>query len=216
MIFLPNKINALKTVCALGIAAAFTLPANADTVKDKPDGSWVALNGQVVAHTPSQFTLDYGEGTILVETDDWDSIGDGWGISEGDKVTVYGMVDDGFYQTKRIEAGSVYVEDSNTLISAPSSADEEPMPVTYTYFSVPADYDLQVAGTVTSVTGRNFTIDTGKRKITVNTLGMGYNPLDDIGVQQIEKGDFVSVSGDLDVRLFDDALITADTIVSYN
>lgn len=216
MNILPNKISTVKTACALAIAAVFAMPAHADNIKNKTDGSWVALNGQVIAHTPSQFTLDYGEGTILVETDDWDSLGDGWGINEGDKVTVYGAVDDGFYQSKRIEAGSVYIKDSNTMISAPSSADEELMPVTYTYFSVPADYDLQVAGTVTSVSDRNFTIDTGKRKLTIDTLDMGYNPLDNIGVQQIIKGDFVSVSGDLNTSMFDDALITAKSIVSYN
>ncbi|MDX1677592.1 hypothetical protein [Arsukibacterium sp.] len=218
MTFSTTHSTFLKTGCALGIAAALTLatPLQANPVKNKTDGSWVALSGQVVTHTPSQFVLDYGEGTILVETDDWDSLGDGWAINAGDKVTVYGMVDDGFYQSKRIEAGSVYIEDSSTMVTAPSSADEEAMPVTYTYFSVPADYDLQLAGTVSSVSGRNFTIDTGKRKVTVNTLGMGYNPVDNIGVQQIKKGDFVSVTGDLNLNMFDKALINAETIVSYN
>ncbi|HEX5793219.1 MAG TPA: DUF5666 domain-containing protein, partial [Rheinheimera sp.] len=188
----------------------------AKNVQAKPDGSWISLSGQVVSHTPKSFTLDYGEGTILVETDDWDSIGDGWALNEGDKVTVYGMIDDGFYQTKRIEAGSIYIEDLNTMVTAPSSADEEIMPDSYTYFSVPADYDLQVAGTVTSVSGREFTIDTGKRKITVDTLALGYNPLDEVGIQQIEKGDFVSVSGDLDLSIFDKSEIIAENIVSYN
>lgn len=216
MISLPNKINIIKTACALSITVAFALTTKAAGIKDKPDGSWVGLKGQVVAHTPSQFTLDYGEGTILVETDDWDSVGDGWAINEGDKVTVYGMVDDGFYQRKRIEAGSVYIEDSNSMVTAPSSADEERMPLSYSYFSVPAVADLQVAGKVTSISNRNFTIDTGKRKITVDTLGMAYNPLDETGLQKIEQGDFVSVSGDLNLGMFNDALITADTIVSYN
>lgn len=218
MKFTTNHSTLLKTGCALGLACALvmSLPSQANPVKNKTDGSWVALSGQVVTHTPSQFTLDYGEGTILVETDDWDSLGDGWVISEGDKVTVYGLVDDGFYQTKRIEAGSVYIEDSSTMVTAPSNADEEAAPATYTYFSVPADYDLQLAGTVTSVSGRNFTIDTGKRKVTVNTLGMGYNPVDNIGVQQIKKGDFVSVTGDLNLNMFENALINAETIVSYD
>ncbi|MDX1536232.1 NirD/YgiW/YdeI family stress tolerance protein [Arsukibacterium sp.] len=216
MNFLPENINLLKTACAVSIAAAFALPIQADTVKNKVDGSWVSLSGKVVSHTPEAFTLDYGEGTILVETDDWDSIGDGWAINESDKVTVYGVVDNGFYESKTIEAGSVYIEDSNTMVTAPSTADEEGMPVTYTYFSVPADYDFQIAGTVTSISGREFTVDNGQRKVTVDTINMGYNPLDSIGVQQIEKGDFVSVSGDLDVNIFDNNEITAESIVSYN
>jgi len=166
---------------------------------------------------PEAFTLDYGEGTITVETDDWDSIGDAWTIAEGDSVTVYGRVDDGLYQNRRIEAGSVYIEDLDTMVTAPSAADEEEvLPVTYTYLSVPADYDYQVAGTVTSISGREFTIDTGDRKISVDTMQMAYNPLDDDGVVQIGEGDFVSVSGDLDLNVFDENEISAEAIINYN
>jgi len=47
---------------------------------------------------------------------------------------------------------------------------------------MPADHDFQVAGTVTSISGLEFTIDTGDRKVLVDTLQMGYNLLDDVGV----------------------------------
>jgi len=33
---------------------------------------------------------------------------------------------------------------------------------------------------------------------------------------QIEEGDFVSVSGDLDLSVFDEAEISAEAIVNYN
>ncbi|PXX91632.1 hypothetical protein DIT71_07060 [Marinobacter vulgaris] len=218
MKFIAKNRTLLQATSAIGAATAITLAAPAAAqVEGKPDGSWVSLSGQVASHTPSEFTLDYGEGTITVETDDWDSIGDAWMINEGDSVTVYGRVDDGFYQNRRIEAGSVYVEDLDTVITAPSAADEEEvLPVTYTYLSVPADYDFQVAGTVTSVSGREFTVDTGDREVSVDTMQMGYNPLDDVGLVQIEEGDFVSVSGDLDLGVFDETEISAETIVSYN
>jgi len=210
--------NLIQAVSIIGAAAAITLPATVSAqVQDKPDGSWVSLSGQVASHTPDAFTLDYGEGTITVETDDWDSIGDAWTIAEGDSVTVYGRVDDGLYQNRRIEAGSVYIEDLDTMVTAPSAADEEEvLPVTYTYLSVPADYDYQVAGTVTSISGREFTIDTGDRKISVDTMQMAYNPLDDDGVVQIGEGDFVSVSGDLDLNVFDENEISAEAIINYN
>ncbi|WP_347330921.1 DUF5666 domain-containing protein [Marinimicrobium locisalis] len=210
--------NLLQTIGALGAAAAITLPlpATADA-KDEPDGSWVSLSGKVASYTPEAFELDYGEGTITVETDDWDSLGDGWAISEGDSVTVYGRVDDGFYQNSKIEAGSIYIEDLDTMVTAPTPVDEEEvLPVTYTYLSVPADFDLQVAGTVTSISGREFTVDTGESKVSVDTLQMDYNSLDDVGVVQVEKGDFVSVSGDLDPGVFDENEISAETIISYN
>jgi uncharacterized protein DUF5666 len=218
MKFIPENRNFLQAIIVTGAASAITLSAPATAqVAGKPDGSWISLSGQVASHTPQAFTLDYGEGVITVETDDWDAIGDAWSISEGDSVTVYGRVDDGLYQNKRIEAGSVYVDDLDTMITAPSAADEEdPLPVTYTYLSVPADYDLQVVGTVTSVSDREFTIDTGDRKVSVDTMQMAYNPLDDEGIVQIKEGDFVSVSGDLDLSVFDENEISAETIISYN
>jgi len=218
MRFIPANRKLLHAIGTVGTTAAFTLSAPvAAQVEGKPDGSWVSLSGQVAAHTPNAFTLDYGEGTVTVETDDWDSIGDAWVISEGDNVTVYGRVDKGLYQNSRIEAGSVYIDDLDTMITAPSAADEEEsLPVTYTYLSVPADYDFQVAGTVTSISGREFTIDTGDNRVSVDTLRMGYNPLDDVGMVQIEEGDFVSVSGDLDLSVFDEAEISAEAIVNYN
>ncbi|MYL24315.1 NirD/YgiW/YdeI family stress tolerance protein [Halomonas alkaliantarctica] len=208
----------LHTVSMLGAAAAISLPMSAMAqVEGKPDGTWASLSGKVASHTPESFVLDYGEGTITVETDDWDSLGDGWAINEGDQVTVYGKIDDGFYQDKRIEASSVYVSDMDTVISAPSLADEEEVvPVAYTYFAVPTDYDLQMAGTVTSVSGREFTLDTGERKVSIDTLQMPYNPLDDTGMVKIEEGDFVSVSGDLDLSVFDEAEISAENVITYN
>ncbi|WP_417706763.1 DUF5666 domain-containing protein [Rheinheimera aquimaris] len=212
----PNKINLLYVACCMILNTAIALPLQAKDIQSKPVGSWVSLSGQVWSHTPKSFTLDYGEGTILVETDDWDKLGDGWALNEGDHVTVYGRIDDGFYQTRRIEAGSIYIKDINTMVTAPSAADEEIMPNSYTYFSVPAEYGLQVAGTVTSVSGRSFTIDTGSRKVTVDTMALGYNPLDEVGIQRIEKGDFVTVSGDLDIGMFDKSEIEARTIISYN
>lgn len=215
MNFTLKNSTLIKALGAAGLATVLALPVQADnTLKNKSDGSWVSLSGKVVSHTPKAFTLDYGEGTIKVETDDWDNIGDGWAINEGDNVTVYGKVDNGFYHSKKIEAGSVYVEDLNTLVTAPSAADEEKI-VSYTYFTVPATHDLQVAGTVTSVSDRMFTLDTGERKVEVDTIELGYNPMDNIGYPKIEKGDFVSVSGELDTNLFTKNEITAQNIIKY-
>ena len=45
---------------------------------------------------------------------------------------------------------------------------------------------------------------------------MGYNPLDDQGYQQIEKGDYVSVTGDMDYEFWDGRELTADTVVTLD
>lgn len=206
----------LHTAIALGLAATLLLPLQAaESLRGEPKGSWVALSGQVVSHTDNSFILDFGDGIVTVNTDNWDTVGDSWAVSDGDNVTVYGLVEAGFYQNKVINAGSIYVEDASTMVSAPVT-DQQNMADSYTYFTVPADYDLQVAGTVTSVTDRKFTIDSGSRKVTIDTIRLGYNPLDNQGLQQIKKGDFVSVRGELKRSIFDNAAVIAESIVTYN
>lgn len=60
---------------------------------------------------------------ITVEMDDWDWYAEGAALSEGDRVTVYGFIDDDFYELRSIEASSVYVDDFNTFFYA-SGLDE--------------------------------------------------------------------------------------------
>lgn len=214
-----KTVKSKRRIVVGGLAIMLLASAGAQAAENvyaKPDGSWVSLNGTVVSHTPKSFTLDYGEGTILVETDDWDRGADGWAILEGDQVTVYGKVDDDLFEKTKIEAESVYVEDMNTLLTAPSSADEETIPTTITYFAIPTDVDLQVTGTVSSVKGREFKIDTGAREMTIDTLSMGYNPLDQHGLQKIEKGDLVTVTGNLDKDFFGGRELEAENIISFN
>lgn len=175
------------------------------------------MSGTVTSSTPSSFVLDYGEGLVTVEMDDWDWYGDAYGILPEDEVTVYGYVDDDLYETTSIEASSVWVEDLNTYFYA-SGADEEGVGEVkyYPYIStVWYDYDYTVTGKVTSVneTIREFTIDTGTREISVDTLRLGYNPLDDEGFLKIEEGDRVTVYGDLDLDAFDEREISAEALV---
>jgi len=73
---------------------------------------------------------------------------------------------------------------------------------------------MLIQGTVTDVTGSEFTINSGSRLLTVETEDMLYDPLDDEGYQQIEKGDRVSVSGDLDTDVFGLKELEAHSIVT--
>lgn len=206
--------DTMKT--ALSILAAFALAASASAQDpyEKPDGSYVSLNGTVTSSTPSSFMLDYGEGVVLVEMDDWDWYGDAYGILPEDDVTVYGYVDDDLYETTSIEASSVYVEDLNTYFYA-SGADEEGIAENKlaAYTTTWYDYDYAVTGIVESVSGREFTIDTGTRQMTVDTLQLDYNPLDDEGFLKIEEGDRVTVYGDLILSVFDEREISAEALV---
>lgn len=212
-----------KNIIVAAVASIIINPAMAQDNDDTPNPylmpneSWISISGTAVAPGADSFTLDYGEGTVLVEMDDWDWYGDAAGILDGDKVTVYGEVDDDLYETTSIEASSVYVESLGTYFYA-SAADEEDYGY-YNYWIAPTLIEvgeMTVRGTVSSVAGREFTIDTGPRMLTVDTIAMPYNPLDDKGFQQIDKGDYVSVSGDLDYNVWAGRELTADHIITIS
>lgn len=201
------------TMCAAVICLG-GLTANAQddpSPYTKPDGSWITLSGTVAAATDTSFTLDYGKGIVTVEMDDWDWYAEGNKIIEGDKVTVYGRVDDDLYELTSIEASSVYVENLNTYFYA-SAADEEgtiisDAPLVLSWVSV--------TGEVTEIDGREFTVRMGPEStMTVDTAAMLYNPLDDIGYQQIEVGDRVRASGEIDVGFFDGRELEAASVVT--
>lgn len=181
-----------------------------------PDNSYISISGTVAAPEADSFILDYGDGVITVEMDDWDSYGDAYGLMDGDKVTVYGDIDDDLYEVAKIEAGAVYVENLNTFFYA-SSADEEGAP--YWTVSMPiVTSETIVRGTVTSIdqAEREFTVDTENQKLTIEIEGLGYNPLDDYGYQKIEKGDRVSVMGDIDHDFFEGRVLEADSVITLD
>lgn len=180
------------------------------------DGSWVSLQGTVVRQDTDALLLDYGEGTIVVEVDDWEWREEAEPAMSGDQVTVYGRVDDGFYTDKRIEAQSIYVDDLNTVLTGPSPYDEEGSvdDRRYTYYAGPTQYDMEITGLVTSVDGRQFTIDTGERELRVDTTLMSYNPMDDIGFQQVQEGDWVRASGDLAMNTLERRELMAESVVT--
>jgi uncharacterized protein YdeI (BOF family) len=183
----------------------------------KPDETWINISGTAVEAEDDAFVLDYGDGVITVEMDDWDWYDENAEMLEGDKVRVYGEIDDDLYETTTIEASSVYVESLGTYFYA-SAADEE-YEDRYDYY---IDYDpivvgeTSVYGTVTSVSGREFTVDTGVRELTVDTSDMLYDPTDDFGYQQIDVGDYVSVTGEMEEEFWEGRELMADSVVTID
>lgn len=216
MSYRSTRFNVSLMVGVLLLTATLTWAQSPYT---KPDRSWINLSGTVTASTLDQFTLDYGTGLITVEMDDWDWYNEASLIRPGEQVTVYGRIDDGFYESRTIEASSVYVNDRNTFYYA-NAADEEGDYFTYFYTApvkaFPEGSWVSVSGQVERVDGREFTLDTGASKIKVDTIAMTYNPLDDVGVQQIKKGDRVAVTGHIDDDLFEQREIHAQSIVSLS
>ena len=186
----------------------------------KPDDSYISISGTVVNPTADTFGLDYGDGLITVEMDDWDSYNEAYGLLDGDEVVVYGRTDDDLFEVATIETGSVYVDNLNTYFYA-SSADEEGGAYSPHFWSAHSPLALSEAtirGTVTSIDQleREFTVDTGLQRITVETAYLGYNPLDEAGYQKIETGDRVSVTGHFDLSFIEGREFEADSIITLD
>ncbi|WP_404361646.1 NirD/YgiW/YdeI family stress tolerance protein [Marinobacter sp.] len=182
----------------------------------KPDGTWISLSGTVAETMDESFILDYGRGAITVEMDDWAWYDEHGDILENDRVTVYGIVDDDTFETATIDANSVYVENLGTYFYA-SPADEDSYQDIDPTPAVPiVPGDITVTGTITSIEGREFTIDSGLQQITVETIELPYNPLDDRGFQQLDLGDTVTVTGNMESDIFDRMELVAESIVTLD
>lgn len=218
-----KTFTSCKSLLSVAVASAL-FGASAATHAEKvnpytrPDDSWISINGTVVSPKADKFMLDYGSGMITVEMDDWDSYGEAHALMDGDKVRVFGRVDDDLFEMASIEAGSVYVENLNTFFHA-NAADEEGGATPVTYWTVNTPYaanDTTLAGTVEKVNAgeKTFVVDLAGIDITVETDELGYNPLDKNGFQQIEKGDLVSVTGQMDYDFIDGQVFVADYITT--
>lgn len=194
---------------ATGLLGSAAL-ANAESPKTAENDSWISVSGTIVSTTPDAFRLDYAGGVITVEMDDFDFFKEGRALLENDKVVVYGKIDDGLFEKRTIEASSVYVENLNTYFRA-SAVDEEDFS-SWTVSSPIVVGKMELTGTVTSIKDREFTVNTGLRKIRVDTWGLPYNPMDDKGYLKIDVGDLVKVHGDVEVSLFESKEVDADWI----
>ncbi|MGH0030244.1 MAG: hypothetical protein ACQGVC_10665 [Myxococcota bacterium] len=177
----------------------------------KSDGTWISISGQVKNIGPDTFVLDYGTGSVLVEMDDGDRDADAYQLIAGDKVTVNGRIDDDFYETTKIEAGSVFVEKIDTYFFA--SARDEEQPFYYEVTTPVVVSSTVVRGTVTEVNGSEFIIDTGVRSVRVDVEDMAYDPLDDEGYLKVRPGDRVRVVGTMEDGFFESRELKADSIV---
>lgn len=203
-----SKIMLLGAVLA---PCLLTADAFAQDPKKASDDTWITVSGTIASASPSSFRLDYGSGVITVEMDDFDFYPDGYGLLANDEVVVNGIVDNDLFEKKTIEASSVFVENLGTYFYANAADEEDFNSWTVTYPVLVKQ--VEVTGKVAAINGRELTLDTGARKIQVDTAALGYNPLDDSGYFQIDVGDRVKTGGVIDNDLFEKREIMADWII---
>jgi len=183
----------------------------------KTNGEYITVSGKIITVKPDSFRLKTKDRIIFVEMDDYDWDADGYKLVKGDQVVVTGKIDNDFLEKKKIEAGSVYVKGINSYFFA-NSDDEEGAPYLTTTINpyvvtLPENTQVAVQGKVVNVNGRQFTVDTGLRKLKIETSELIYNPLDDNGYTQIDLGDWVRVSGIVEENFFGKDEINADYVI---
>ncbi len=163
-----------------------------------------------------RFTLDYGDGFVIVEMDDGDRDADAYKLIKGDKVTVNGRVDDDFFELTTIEAGSVYVEKSRHDLFCQQSRRGVPWRTGRANLLPPiAIPHIIVSGTVSEVNAHEFVLDTDKRMVRVDVSHMAFDPLDEEGYLKIDEGDRVKVFGEI-ISLFEGRELEAETIIELS
>jgi hypothetical protein len=199
-------------LCAGVILAA---PLALAAPRDRPDGSWISLGGTVASTGPDAFNLDYGTGTVLVEMDDRDTFPEGQALVAGDRVTVYGRVDDDLFEATKIEAASVYVDSVSTYYVASSRDEEDAAGAGWFDLAAPLrPAAMLVRGTVTATGEDAFTLGQGGERIVVDTSQLADAPFDDAGWRRVDTGDLVRVRGLMTSEFLADGKLVAGSVVT--
>ncbi|MFO7854351.1 MAG: hypothetical protein R6V44_03840 [Paracoccaceae bacterium] len=208
----------VSNIAIAAAAATLGFAAAAQAQIDAPAYSWISVTGEIVSIDDNEFRLDYGQDVVTVESA---GFGTRSGSEEqkarvGDVVTVNGYVDGGFFDEKSIEAASILNRESGEVETGMSDP-ERPFDMGFASAAGTArgetGADASFSGQVTDIEGREFTLVTGGgRELRVHTGEMDSNPLDTVGTMRVAEGDRVSVTGELDPEVFEDAEFVAQDI----
>ncbi len=195
----------MKTAAIVSIAAATAAaPLSAkEKLSNMEDGNWVTISGTVEEVGDDYLNLNYGDKTVRVDMSDRDWFEDSKSLLKGEQISIVGKVDENLFSKNSIEAESVYVKGMNSYFFTAKSANTTPMAVVFQFEEVEQN-PVNLTGTVESIDGEEFVLDTGVITMTVDTDELGYDPFDDEGFQKVTVGDRVQVAGELDFGVLED------------
>lgn len=196
------------TIFAIATMLATTLQAQStdngeQALKNADDGSWIGVSGTVESTSAGSFVLDYGDGSIKVNVDP--NAADPHEFKANEAVTVYGMLDEGFFKGSTINARTVYLDSQKSYACSSDGADRRVASF------VPAIHTGTVIyGRVTKVSGDDFMVDEAGSMITVDASALkGKKEAD---VPAIHVGDHVTVVGDINEGFFSGRKLEATSL----
>lgn len=189
----------ISALCAVligsnGVAQDTQLRAK-ETPNAQTDGTWVGVHGTVESTSTGSFMLDYGEGSVKVIVDP--SAANPYEFKANEAVTVYGVIDEGFFKATTIRARTIHLDGQKRYACTTDGADAKVVGF------VPAMYaGMLVHGRVTGRTATSLMVDQGNRTVTVDISKFVPVPSGDSGDTMVEEGDYVTVVGQMDQGLF--------------
>ena len=165
----------------------------AQGLKNADDGSWIGISGTVETTSAGSFVLDYGDGNIKVNVAP--NAADPHEFTANEAVTVYGLLDEGFFKGSTINARTVYLDSQKTYACSSDGADGRVAAF------VPAIHTGTVVyGRVTKVSGNDFMVDEGDNMVTVDASALKEKLEAD--APAIHVGDHVAVVGEINKSFF--------------
>lgn len=200
---------------ATTLAAVALPPAPADAADPfmAPDGRSVSMTGSVASASRDSFIFDYGDGIVTVTMDD-DDVGDETGrLDSGDRVTVYGDIDDEPMEATSILAEAVYVHDRDIWYVSGETGGDERSDAGTDAAAIPeaaeSGVTVRISGTVSRMSGERLSLDTGSGRIDVDTSDVGT-----VAGPPLAPGDVIEARGTLDRRFAGERVLRAETIES--
>ena len=192
-------------VCAalLGLVSAGSgLAAQEDPAEPQAPGSLLSVSGQVVDMVGGHYVVRHDDGRIEVDFSGWprDIPGDVPIVGIGDNVRVTGRMHADFVRTGTLDAIAVYVEDRHAYFSLSEHAAPGEQPAAPLVFPIDAlrrEGNASISGAVIALREEGFILASGGVEVSIDTSPLFYDPFDPIGIQRLQAGDLVHVSGTL-------------------
>lgn len=207
---LPLTIG-IASALAIGFAGTPAIGGDGHSgLKGLDDETSITVSGTIVNADEDEFDLLVGDETLTVEIEDDIRDGGAYTLSDGDRITVTGSVDDDLFEGKELEATAIYIEKiGTTFIVDDDYAGDHGMVAGRNL----GEY-VELTGTVTEVDGddEEFRVRGDLGSFTVEVDELDNDPFDDDDYLQIRVGDTVRVVGEIDDDWLEGREIEANSV----
>ena len=211
-----KKLLVTLATIAIAVVASCKSPMIKNTNSEK---NQIVISGKVSKATSDSFEISYGiDKAIVVDLKNW-TLDDGIkSLKEGEKVTVYGYMDNNLLERKKLTTRAIYIHDRNSYYVTDTLDDNYQL--NYHLFTtkvvsgaIPDETQLSIKGEIINISEEDFTLKVGLNMIVVNVGSLDYDPFNKKNPKKIKVGDRVYVSAKLDSGLFEQREINANTVL---